>query len=69
MLNTALVKGIFPIDVAHGGLCIFPAHMLHQRSQIPRIRGCPTGKAAAQRVGTVQLRRIHASLRAGRDSR
>ena len=38
MLNTALVKGIFPIDVAHGGLGIFPAHMLHQRSQIPPIR-------------------------------
>ena len=62
LYDTTLVKGIFAVDVAHGGLRIFQANVFHQRSYILPIGGRPASKATPHRMGAVQLRRIHASF-------
>ena len=56
LLNAVLVKGIFPVNVAHGGADIFPADIFHQHLDVPLVRVGPGGKAPPQRVAAVAIR-------------
>lgn len=50
------------VDVAHGRLDVFPAHIGHQCFEIPAIDRGPGGEATAQRMAGVQLGRDTGTL-------